>query len=420
MKKLVLLVPTIACINQSIVEAKLTVNAGDLVNDNYKMVIINTGKITTRTLNYLHAPSNYTFETLSPEEKKVTKAWFRYKGAKEFNKYVKMEFDTAHADKIILKKVAGIDDSSPAMPTEVDLTIPGLMYGKQVEIGSECFKDLAKHNLFLNIKFHEENGIKVKFNPDCSQMFANTTGRESSIQNIDFSGADTSKVTNMSTMFRGCYSLTSLNLSNFDTSNVTDMSWMFICCDNLRTLDLKNFNTTNVTDMSRMFELCENLTSLDVSRFNTANVKDMRSMFSRCSNLATLDVSNFDTKNVTNMRYMFHDCKSLTSLDLSKFNTKNVTNMDSMFDGCSSLTFLNVRGFDISNVIIRGNMVIVGRWPIVNMWWHDLFRGCLNLINKESLPIRFDSIPQIWPYTFGPEPRVILYDFETAERMKYL
>ena len=70
MNKLLLLVPMIACINQSIVEAKLTVNAGDLVNDNYKMVIINTGKITTRTLNYLHAPSNYTFETLSPEEKK--------------------------------------------------------------------------------------------------------------------------------------------------------------------------------------------------------------------------------------------------------------------------------------------------------------------------------------------------------------
>ena len=354
-----------------------------------------------------------------------------------------MEFDTAQADKIILKKVAGIDDSSPAMPTEVDLTIPGLMYGKQVEIGSECFKDLAKHNLFLNIKFQEENGVKVKFNPDCSQMFANTTGRESSIQNIDFSGADTSKVTNMSRMFRGCYSLTSLNLSNFDTSNVTDMSWMFqycenitkldvskfdtrqvtnmkrmfdscknlksldvskfdtsnvtdmswmfICCDNLRTLDLKNFNTTNVTDMSRMFELCENLTSLDVSRFNTANVKDMSSMFSRCSNLATLDVSNFNTANVTNMRVMFEDCRNLSFIHFNQnYPLCNLVDMSDMFRNCVSLSDLTLPKFETNvktdnmfeNCISLGAIPNGSELPIIQQ---DTC-GAINMIETMSYP----------------------------------
>ena len=41
---------------------------------------------------------------------------------------------------------------------------------------------------------------------------------------------NTSQVTDMSYMFSGCSSLTSLDLSSFDTSKVTDMSYMFSGC----------------------------------------------------------------------------------------------------------------------------------------------------------------------------------------------
>jgi surface protein len=40
-------------------------------------------------------------------------------------------------------------------------------------------------------------------------------------------------VTNMYAMFKDCSSLTSLYVSNWDTSNVTDMTDMFKGCDGL-------------------------------------------------------------------------------------------------------------------------------------------------------------------------------------------
>ena len=43
----------------------------------------------------------------------------------------------------------------------------------------------------------------------------------------------TSRVKHTSSMFYNCYKLTSLDLSNFDTSNVTNMSSMFGSCSSL-------------------------------------------------------------------------------------------------------------------------------------------------------------------------------------------
>ena len=149
---------------------------------------------------------------------------------------------------------------------------------------------------------------------------------------------NTEKVTNMSNMFRGCSSLTSLDVTHFNTAKVTDMSNMFWGCSSLTSLDVTHFNTANVTNMSLMFYSCSSLTSLYLTNFNTANVTNMRSMFSSCSSLTSLDVTNFNTAEVTNMGYMFSWCSSLTSLYLTNFNTEKVTNMESMFFFCQALT----------------------------------------------------------------------------------
>ena len=171
-------------------------------------------------------------------------------------------------------------------------------------------------------------------------------------------------VTDMSDMFNGCSSLTSLDLSGWNTSNVTDMSEMFGDCNSLTTLDLSGLNTENVTDMSNMFWKCSSLTSLDLSGWNTSNVTNMHSMFEDCSSLTSLDVSHFNTSNVTKMDCMFQNCSSLTTLDLSHFNTENVTKMDAMFQNCSSLTTLDLSGWDTSNV------------TDINYW---IFQGCSNI-----------------------------------------
>ena len=165
-----------------------------------------------------------------------------------------------------------------------------------------------------------------------------------SLVSLNLSYFDTSNVKDMSNMFGGCNSLTSLDLSNkFDTSNVTDMFGMFSCCIGLTSLDLSSFDTSNVTDMSMMFDRCSGLTSLDLSKFDTSNVTDMRGMFSECRGLTSLDLSSFDTSKVTKMgdyglAYgMFSDCTNLEELDLSSFDTRNVTDMRAMFARCVNL-----------------------------------------------------------------------------------
>ena len=173
-------------------------------------------------------------------------------------------------------------------------------------------------------------------------------GRLQSFSGLEFMKAY--NVINMSNMFNGCSSLTSLDLSSLSTPLVEDMANMFYRCSSLTNLDISNFNTQWVNDMSYMFCLCDNLTSLDVSSFNTARVTNMQGMFDSCYKLTYLDLSSFNTEQVTDMSFMFDDSPALTSLDVSNFNTANVTDMSYMFNLCSALTSLDVSSFNTANV----------------------------------------------------------------------
>ena len=148
----------------------------------------------------------------------------------------------------------------------------------------------------------------------------------------------TEAVTDMTDMFYGCSSLTSLDLSFFDTANVTDMYCMFYGCSSLSSLDFSTFNTEKVEDMEGMFGGCSSLTSLDLGFFNTANVTTMEDMFNGCSGLTSLDLSSFNTEKVQKMGYMFNGCSSLATIYAGDgWNTGAVWSHDKMFTGCTSL-----------------------------------------------------------------------------------
>ena len=231
---------------------------------------------------------------------------------------------------------------------------------------------------------------------NCTSLTSTAYWFEGCYQLSEISGIDnlkTDNVTDMSFMFWGCESLTSLNLNGFNTSNVTTMRAMFYRCSSLTSLDVGGFRTDNVTNMSNMFDSCSGLISLDLSRFNTANVTDMTGMFIACSGLTSLDLTDFKTDNVTNMGDMFADCSSLTSLDMASFKTDNVTEMNSMFSGCSSLTSIDVTGFNTAKVtgmsaMFRGcsslTSLNVSNFNTANMTsMSSMFRGCSALTSLE-------------------------------------
>lgn len=100
-------------------------------------------------------------------------------------------------------------------------------------------------------------------------------------------------------------------------------------CTNV--IEVLGANTTGITDMSSMFMECSILTS--VSLFDTSSVTSMNSMLFRCYALTSIPL--FDTSKVTNMNNMFYNCTSLTTVPL--FDTSSVTNMNSTFISCTNV-----------------------------------------------------------------------------------
>ena len=111
---------------------------------------------------------------------------------------------------------------------------------------------------------------KIYAPKDSSGIFA-LYGEESGsyvsyVETINFNNNfDTSKVTNMGSLFQGSAALETLDLSNFDTSKVTNMRAMFGGTSASGDMHLKEikvsdkFVTDNVTDMLEMFRLCRYL-----------------------------------------------------------------------------------------------------------------------------------------------------------------
>lgn len=203
---------------------------------------------------------------------------------------------------------------------------------------------------------------------DMSSMFSGCY----MLKSIDVSGFNTEKVTNMSAMFSECKLLTNIDVSGFNTENVTDMFAMFSSCENVKALDVSGFNTAKVTRMSSMFSGCNALTALDVSGFNTENVTDMSLMFKNL-NVETLALSGFNTAKVINFERMFIGCTKMQSIDVTHFNTANAERLQEMFKDCSSLTAVDVSGFDVRKA----------------QWMEGMFSGCsaLKTIDLSSLDL---------------------------------
>ena len=186
--------------------------------------------------------------------------------------------------------------------------------------------------------------LKTETVTDISELFANTK-----LTNLpDISNWNTSNITNMSGLFKGCSALFSLpNISKWDTSKVTNFSSLFMGCSKLEELpDISNWNTSNANTMQSMFMGCSSLKKLpEISKWDVKAVKNMKNMFYGCQEILSLpDISVWNTSNVINMSWMFYGCKGLNLLpDLDKWDITNLEHYSFMFRDCK-LT-LNIPAF---------------------------------------------------------------------------
>ena len=200
--------------------------------------------------------------------------------------------------------------------------------------------DLTMKPTNMIFKFEEYSKLQVVPSLDftgrasTSSLFYNCPSLKS-IENM----IGIERVTDMTLMFRGCSSLTSI--PQLDTSNVTNMYGMFFDCSSLTSIP--QLDTSKVKHMEGMFRGCSSLTS--IPQLDTSNVTTMGGwsggMFEGCSSLTSIPQMN--TSNVTDMRALFNGCSSLTSIP--QIDTSKVTKTNYMFYGCSSLTSIPLLDF---------------------------------------------------------------------------
>ena len=199
---------------------------------------------------------------------------------------------------------------------------PGLNFGS---LFSRCNKLTSVD--FSNIYYDYNVSSSLMF-LECESLIYVNFGNKKFISNNK----------DISSMFYGCSSLTSIDLSNFDVSKITNFEYMFYNCKSLQTINFGSFKLDNAESILRIFTNCISLKSLDLSSFKPVKLKNMYGAFSNCHSLISINLNRFYTSLVTSMSYLFYNCTSLSLIDISSFNTQNIKNMDSMFENCISLT----------------------------------------------------------------------------------
>lgn len=186
---------------------------------------------------------------------------------------------------------------------------------------------------------------------DCTYLFAEYRWAKS----LDFNNAffvDGCK--SMRGMFSDDKLVTELDFSGWDTSSVTDMSAMFCFCSSIQKLDLAPLDTSSVTNMRAMFSRCESIEKLDLSGFDTSSVTDMSDLFFQSWHLKEVDLSSFDTSRVTDMSSAFFCCESLEELDISNFDTSAVEDSSLFLSGSVCLEKLTIgTKFDVG-ILLHG------------------------------------------------------------------
>lgn len=137
------------------------------------------------------------------------------------------------------------------------------------------------------------------------------------------------------------------NLYDIDTSKITDMSELFK--DSFRSdfSFLSSWELKQVKNASYMFCGCLNILKLPKLVFR--DIQNAQSMFENCINLKTLNMQIvFSSKyernflnNLKNTKRMFRNCTNLSYIN--KLNLRSVENADEMFMGCLSLKYPRVK-----------------------------------------------------------------------------
>ena len=107
--------------------------------------------------------------------------------------------------------------------------------------------------------------------------------------------------------------------------------------DNVEYISMNNIDTSRVTNMNSMFSYNKKLKQLDLTSFDTSNVTDMDNMFSVMNELTTIYTSdNFVVNNVTTSNHMFYNSTNIVGGAGTVYDSNHLDKEYAHYDGGQS------------------------------------------------------------------------------------
>ena len=169
---------------------------------------------------------------------------------------------------------------------------------------------------------------------------------------------NTSKVTDMKSMFNRLTKFTGAGVEYLDTTNVTNMDSMFYGCSQFNG-DVSGWDTSQCTNMTSMFRQCKQFNQ-DISGWDMSNCENMNYML-RDAWVFDQDISGWDTHRATRMSYTFKDARAFQGSANSDLSEWCVPEIKTRPNGWSDDT---VTGEPVWGTCPRGEWVFD---------WHDLY-----------------------------------------------
>ena len=205
--------------------------------------------------------------------------------------------------------------------------------------GKEYTTRLGRTGMFSNISIKNlsfEKGVQVF--EDAPYVFMST------LETIDITGLDLSKVQSMKLWFCNSKKLKKINMSNIEVPMLVNAELMTLGCESLEEIDLSNSKFESLVNASQMFANCGGTIKVNMSNLQVPNVENMSKMFFGCTGIQELDMSNIKVNKLKNMDSIFEGCQELRKINMEGFEAQNVEYVSSAFKNCTSLEKLTIEG----------------------------------------------------------------------------
>ena len=208
----------------------------------------------------------------------------------------------------------------------------------------------------------------------------------SSCKSFDLRKLDTSRMTNMSNMFRymrGDNIASSVNISGFDTSDVTSMEYFFYDSQDIERVIWGHLDTSKVEKTNGAFHNTK-LEYFDFSRFDTTSLTDASDrFFSNTNTLNKMDVSTWKSNGEASWDDIWYNVNNYNTQTFAGAYSGEYLDISS-WGKTYSAEFYNMNNLKVLKICMPGTAQrgpFFSTWPMINIETGEIIDGALQRVD---------------------------------------